>query len=44
MARKITVVIATHKKYNMPQDKMYMPVHVGAEGKIDENGKIEEVK
>ena len=38
MTQKITVVIATHKKYNMPQDKMYMPVHVGAEGKIDENG------
>lgn len=25
--------MATHKKYWMPEDPMYMPVHVGAEGK-----------
>ena len=29
----VTVIIATHKSYWMPQDNMYMPVHVGAEGK-----------
>lgn len=33
MKEKITIIIATHKKYNMPKDKMYLPVHVGAEGK-----------
>jgi len=38
MAQKVNVIIATHKKYNMPKDKMYVPVHVGAEGKTDENG------
>ena len=31
---KIWVVIATHKLYPMPKDKMYIPVHVGAEGKV----------
>lgn len=30
---KVTVIIATHKKYRMPTDKMYLPVHVGAKGK-----------
>ncbi len=30
---KVTVIIATHKKYRMPEDSMYLPVHVGAEGK-----------
>lgn len=34
----ITIVVATHKKYQMPSDKMYLPIHVGAEGKRDENG------
>ena len=31
--KNIKVIIATHKKYQMPEDKMYLPVHVGAEGK-----------
>lgn len=31
--KKIKVIIATHKKYNMPKDKMYLPLHVGSEGK-----------
>jgi len=35
---KVWVVVATHKKYPMPKDKMYIPLHVGAEGKKDENG------
>lgn len=34
----IKIIIATHKKYWMPEDDIYLPVHVGAEGKIDENG------
>lgn len=29
----IKIIIATHKKYWMPDDPMYLPVHVGAEGK-----------
>ncbi len=34
----IKVIIATHKSYRMPDNIMYLPVHVGAEGKTDENG------
>lgn len=33
--KKIKVIIATHKKYDMPNDKIYIPVQVGAEGKED---------
>ena len=29
----VKVIIATHKTYAMPADPMYLPVHVGAEGK-----------
>ncbi len=29
----IKIIIATHKKYQMPKDKLYLPLHVGAEGK-----------
>lgn len=29
----ITILVATHKKYWMPSDDVYMPLHVGAEGK-----------
>lgn len=32
------VVIATHKKYQMPSDELYIPLHVGSEGKIDDKG------
>ena len=35
MNKKIKVIIATHKKYDMPSDKMYLPLQVGAEGKND---------
>lgn len=35
---KVKIIIATHKKYTMPADAMYLPVHVGAEGKKDEQG------
>lgn len=36
--KEITIIVATHKNYRMPEDKMYLPLHVGAEGKTDENG------
>lgn len=31
----IKILIATHKKYWMPSDKVYMPIHVGRKGKED---------
>ena len=34
----IIIIIATHKKYWMPEDDIYLPVHVGAEGKTDAQG------
>lgn len=34
----IRVVVATHKAYRMPEDPVYLPLHVGAEGKTDEDG------
>lgn len=33
MGERVKIIIATHKKYQMPTDKMYLPVHVGAAGK-----------
>ena len=30
---KVTVVVAAHKPYTMPADPLYLPLHVGAEGK-----------
>ena len=33
MKNNIKVVVATHKKYKMPKNEMYLPLHVGAEGK-----------
>lgn len=30
---KVTVVVAAHKPYTMPDDPLYLPLHVGAEGK-----------
>ena len=35
MSKSVKIIIATHKQYRMPKDEMYIPVHVGAEGKID---------
>ena len=29
----IKIIVATHKEYRMPQDDIYFPLHVGAEGK-----------
>lgn len=34
----IKILVATHKPYWMPEDDIYMPIHVGAEGKVDEKG------
>lgn len=31
----IKIVVATHKKYIMPKEKIYIPLHVGKEGKSD---------
>ena len=31
--KDIKIIVAAHKKYQMPKDKMYVPVQVGAEGK-----------
>jgi len=31
--KNIKIIVATHKKYQMPEDDMYLPLHVGAEGK-----------
>ena len=33
--KDIKVIVATHKKYKMPEDKLYFPIHVGKEGKND---------
>lgn len=29
----IKIIVATHKQYKMPEDDIYLPLHVGAEGK-----------
>ncbi len=32
----IKIIVATHKSFEMPQNKeLYLPVHVGCEGKDD---------
>ena len=31
----IKIIVATHKEYWMPSDSMYLPLHVGREGKAD---------
>ena len=33
--KNIKIIIATHKKYEMPKDDMYIPLHVGKAGKED---------
>lgn len=30
---EIKIIVAAHKKYQMPEDEMYLPLHVGKEGK-----------
>ena len=41
--KDIKIIVATHKKYMMPEDKLYIPLHVGAEGK-DNLGYIKDNK
>lgn len=36
----VKIIVATHKKYQMPNDEIYIPLHVGAEGKKDDSGNI----
>ncbi|MFT8930652.1 MAG: DUF4422 domain-containing protein, partial [Sporolactobacillus sp.] len=31
----VKILVATHKKYRMPSDPMYLPLQVGRKGKID---------
>lgn len=31
--KKIKIIVATHKKYEMPKDEVYLPLHVGSKGK-----------
>ena len=31
----VKILVATHKPYWMPSDSVYMPIHVGREGKTD---------
>lgn len=33
--KDIKLLVATHKKYDMPNEEMYVPLHVGREGKVD---------
>ena len=35
MKMNIRIIVATHKPYWMPDDPMYLPLHVGREGKPD---------
>lgn len=35
MASDIRMIVAAHKAYEMPQDRMYLPVQVGAYGKAE---------
>lgn len=32
------IIVATHKQYWMPSDDIYLPLHVGAEGKTNDDG------
>lgn len=38
MEKKIQIIVATHKSYDMPTDEIYLPLHVGAEGKTNPDG------
>lgn len=37
---EVKIIIATHKKYRMPKDKMYLPLQVGAACNVDESGNL----
>ena len=34
-----TIIVAAHKPYRMPEDPLYLPLHVGAAGKTDADGR-----
>ena len=34
----VKIIVATHKRYEMPTEAMYVPLHVGAEGKFNPDG------
>ena len=36
--KTVKIIVASHKKFRMPDDEMYIPLHVGAESNRDENG------
>lgn len=38
MSEHIKIIVATHKKSEMPVDNMYLPLHVGAAGKVNLDG------
>ena len=38
----IKIIVATHKKYWMPSDEIYLPIHVGAEWKDAELGYVKD--
>lgn len=34
MTKNYKIIVATHKKFTMPDDtELYLPIHVGSEGK-----------
>ena len=35
MSKNVKIIIALHKNYEVPKDDIYLPLHVGAEGKQD---------
>ena len=36
----IKIIVAAHKKYKMPKDSLYLPLHVGAEEKKNSDGTL----
>lgn len=40
MNKKVTIYVATHKKWNFPKDKIYVPIRVGAALNSDDFGYI----
>lgn len=36
--KDIKIIVAAHKKYDMPDNNLYLPVFVGADGKEDISG------
>ena len=35
MIERVKLIVAMHKPYALPNDPMYVPLHVGAKGKPD---------